>query len=97
MRKAISYTLAFVLYAIIFLACSAIARIVLLFINDARAVPDTPWDYIVGALASALAGAAGVTLAFAALEKWFTAVHSRKVAWAWMLGRELINGIPKVG
>jgi hypothetical protein len=83
MRKSISYFLAFIVYAAIFLASSAISKFVMIVINGANIIPEGPWDYIVGVITSAVGGAAGVGLAFMAIVRWFD-IRSSRVAWLWV-------------
>lgn len=66
----------------------------ILFVNAASAVPETPFDYLGGFFASAMAGYFGVLMATSALDRWFTSVRVRPIAWSligvliflWLLG-----------
>ncbi len=82
MRKAGVFVGTLIVYFAAFLLCSALGRMFILFVNAASAVPETPFDYLAGFLASAMAGYFGVLMATSALDRWFTSARIRPIAWS---------------
>ena len=68
-------------YASAYLLCSAAARLFILLVNGAHAVPNSPFDYIVGVFSSVVGGFAGVQVARTVLERWFSSVRQRRIGW----------------
>ena len=68
-------------YASAYLLCSAAARLFILIVNGAHAVPNSPFDYLVGVFSSVVGGFAGVQVASTILGKWFSSVRQRRIGW----------------
>lgn len=78
------YVLGFLIFGIVFLVCSALARVFTIYFNVASFDAKSIYDYAVGIFASCIAGFVGLQTGAAALEKLMPSLSIAKIAWAWV-------------